>query len=75
MQDVLDTKYRELVRTLQNVKVVRERVILSDSELQQFDETKPVYLSQYGRYFAVIEIKSEGDGVSEVTMLQLNLES
>lgn len=75
MQDVLDAKYRELVRTLQNVKVVKERVILSDSELQQFDETKPVYLSQYGRYFAVIEIKSEGNGVSEVTMLQLNLES
>lgn len=74
MQSVLDDKYSDLARTLQSVKVIKEKIILSDAEIQQFDETRPVYLSQYGRYFAVIEIKSEGAGVSEVTMLQLNLE-
>ena len=75
MQSILDEKYKDLIRTLQDVKVLKERIILSDAEIQQFDETKPVYLAQYGRYFAVIEIKSEGQGVSEVTLLQLNLES
>lgn len=74
MQSILDKKYSDLVRTLQDVKVLKEKVILSDAEIQQFDETRPVYLSQYGRYFAVLEIKSEGNGVSEVTLLQLHLE-
>lgn len=74
MQNILDEKYGELVRTLQDVKVLKEKIILSDAEIQQFDETKPVYLSQYGRYFAVLEIKTEGNGVSEVTLLQLHLE-
>jgi hypothetical protein len=54
---------------------LRERVVLSDAEIQQFDETKPVYLSQYGRYFAVLEIKSDGEETSEVTLLQLKLEN
>lgn len=75
MQSILEEKYQELTRTLQDVKVLRERVVLSDAEIQQFDETKPVYLSQYGRYFAVLEIKSDGTGTSEVTLLQLKLEN
>ena len=74
MQSILDEKYSDLIRTLQDVKVLKEKIILSDAEIQQFDETKPVYLAQYGRYFAVLEIKSEGNGVSEVTLLQLHLE-
>jgi hypothetical protein len=75
MQSILEEKYQELARTLQDVKVLRERVVLSDAEIQQFDETKPVYLSQYGRYFAVLEIKSDGEETSEVTLLQLKLEN
>jgi hypothetical protein len=73
MQDILKRKYADLVRTLQRVKLVHENIILSDAELKMFDESVPVYLSQYGRYFAVIEIKSEGTGVCDVTLLELVL--
>jgi hypothetical protein len=45
---------------------------LSDFELLNFDETIPVYLRQYGAYFAVLEIKSSKAGIAEVQMLKLN---
>lgn len=73
MQEILTRKYDEFSRTLQRVKLIHEDIILSDAELQKFDESIPVYLSQYGRYFAVIEIKSEGTGVCDVTLLELVL--
>ncbi len=73
MQDVLDTKYADMVRTLQLMKIIKESIRVSDIELLTFDETVPVYLAQYGSYFAVTEIKAEDNGLAEVTMLQLNL--
>lgn len=73
MQEILKQKYAELTRTLQRVKLIHENVILSDAELQKFDESIPVYLAQYGRYFAVIEIKSEGNGACDCTLLELVL--
>lgn len=73
MRDVISSKYDDMVRTLQLMKIVKESIRVSDIELLTFDETVPVYLAQYGSYFAVTEIKAEDDGMAEVTMLQLNL--
>lgn len=72
MQTILSEKYREVVNTLQSAKVVKETMRIRDIELLEFDETKPVYLAQYGNYFAIIEIKSEASGVAEVEMLKLD---
>ena len=74
MQDVLDDKYRMLAMTLNNAHSITENIIISDIELLNFDETKPVYLAQYGAYFAVTEIKASSNGTAEVTMLQLYIE-
>ena len=71
MQNIITEKYADLVRTLQSMKVIKESIRISDIELKEFDETVPVYLAQYGCYFAVIEIKAEDNGLAEVTMLQL----
>ncbi len=73
MQDVINEKYADMVRSLQLMKIIKESIRVSDVELLQFDETVPVYLAQYGSYFAITEIKAEDDGMAEVTMLQLNL--
>lgn len=72
MQTILNTKYAELINTLQSAKVVKETMRVRDIDLLEFDETKPVYLAQYGAYFAVMEIKSESNGLAEVEMLKLN---
>ena len=71
MQHIIGEKYGELYRTLQVMKVVRESISISDIELMEFDEAIPVYLAQYGCYFAVLEMKVEDNGLAEVTMLQL----
>ena len=71
MQSIIDDKYQNVVETLRNTKLIKENVKMSDIELLNFDETKPVYLAQYGAYFAVIEIKSQSNGIAEATMLEL----
>lgn len=73
MQKIIDERYRNITDSLRRVKVVTEKVRIRDLELVSFDETKPVYLAQYGSYFAVIEIKADETGLADVTMLQLYL--
>lgn len=74
MQDILKDKYQHIVSSLQTAKVITEKMCIRDLELIDFDETRPIYLAQYGSYFAVTEIKAEDRGIAEVTMFQLNME-
>lgn len=72
LQDIFDNKLEKLRKTVANPHHIVERFNLSDLEILEFDETKPVYLAQYGAYFAVIEIKTTSSGYCEVTMIELN---
>ena len=72
LQNIFDTKYKQLVASIANAHVITERLNLSDLDILDFDETKPVYLAQYGAYFAVTEIKTTSSGYCEVTMIELN---
>lgn len=72
LQDIFDNKLEKLRKTIANPHHIVERFNLSDLEILNFDETKPVYLAQYGAYFAVLEIKTTNSGYCEVTMIELN---
>lgn len=72
LQNIFDTKYKQLVASIANAHVITERLNLSDLDILDFDETKSVYLAQYGAYFAVLEIKTTSSGYCEVTMIELN---
>lgn len=72
LQDIFDNKLNKLRKTVANPHQIVERFNLSDLEILNFDETKPVYLAQYGAYFAVLEVKTTSSGYSEVTMIELN---
>ena len=72
LQSIFDTKLEKLRKTVANPHQITERFNLSDLEIMNFDETKPVYLAQYGAYFAVLEIKTTSSGYCEVTMIELN---
>lgn len=72
LQSIFDSKLEKLRKTVANPHQITERFNLSDLEILNFDETKPVYLAQYGAYFAVLEIKTTSSGYSEVTMIELN---
>lgn len=60
-----------LRRSLEHAKIITERIDLSDIEIMRFDERKPVYLAQYGAYFAVLEIKQSNEMAADVTMLRI----
>ena len=72
LQDIFDNKLEKLRKTVANPHHIVERFNLSDLEILNFDETKPVYLAQYGAYFAVLEIKTTNSEYCEVTMIELN---
>lgn len=72
LQSIFDSKLEKFRKTIANPHQITERFNLSDLEILNFDETKPVYLAQYGAYFAVLEIKTTSSGYCEVTMIELN---
>lgn len=72
LQDIFANKLKKLRKTVANPHQITERFNLSDLEILNFDETKPVYLAQYGAYFAVLEVKTTSSGYCEVTMIELN---
>lgn len=72
LQDIFDNNLEKLRKTVANPHQITERFNLSDLEILNFDETKPVYLAQYGAYFAVLEVKTTSSGYCEVTMIELN---
>lgn len=71
LQKAFDTKYSKLTKTLSRAHIITEWFRLSDLEILSFDETKPVYLAQYGAYFAVTELKTTSNGYTEATILQI----
>ena len=71
LESVLNSNYRNIKKTLDNAKVITEYLYLSEYEIMNFDEGIPVYLAQYGAYFAVLEIKVNNKGYSEVTMIKI----
>ena len=71
LQEIFDTKYKQLASSVANAHVITERIALRDIDILDFDETKPVYFAQYGSYFAVLEIKTTDNGYCEVTMIEI----
>lgn len=73
LPEIFMTKYANIIETITKAEIITEYVYLSDIEILNFDETVPVYLAQYGAYFAVLSIKVSSDGYSEVKMIKINL--
>lgn len=66
-------KYGTLTRALRRPNFITEWLYLSNVEIMGFDETKPVYLKQYGQYFIVTRMSVQSDGKTEAEMIQLNI--
>lgn len=64
--------YAPLQNILTNAVVIEESVRLTAYDLKTLDFTRPIYLAQYGRYYALQEVKTEGnDEVCKVVLVQL----
>ena len=73
LNKIFKEKYETLRRTLRRPHVITEWLYLSNIEIMDFDETRPVYLKQYGQYFVVTKLSVQTDGKTEAEMIQLNL--
>lgn len=71
-QQILNRHYSELQDAIRKPMQIEEDVALSLLDLQKIDYSKPVYLSKYGRYFAIISIQWQSDQqTSKVKLLRI----
>lgn len=65
--------YKSYSEVIYMPKIITEKIEISDIELKNLDMTIPVYLAQYGRYYAIISVKAEDTGICECKLLQLEV--
>lgn len=71
-QQILNRHYSELQEAIRKPMQIEEDVALSLLDLQAIDYSRPVYLSKYGRYFAIISIQWQSDqSTSKVKLLRI----
>lgn len=65
--------YEDYSKIVNKPFVIKEKIEINDFELKNLDVTVPIYLGQYGRYYAIVSIKAEDTGVCECELLQLEV--
>jgi len=71
MQSVINNNYSGLYASLNDCKVIKERMLLSDIDVRELKEDTPIYLAKYGQKFAWVEIKRTAGATAEVTLIKL----
>lgn len=70
----IDAFYGYMRSILRNYVMVKERFLLNEYDLLNFDESIPVYLKKYNSYFAVSTIQRSKDGICTVELVRLPYE-
>ena len=71
-RQIINRHYQTLRELLVKPKTIEEDMLLTLLDIQSLDYSKPVYISKYGRYYAVISIQWSSDKkASKVKLLQL----
>ena len=63
--------YKTYQNAVKSPVIIVERIRLDELSLRDLDMSVPVYLRQYGKYYAVVEVKAPSSGICEVKLLQL----
>lgn len=61
-------KYKQMIKT---PKIITEYVKLNPVELKSLDMAVPIYLKQYGCFWAVIKVKTMDNNICEVELLKI----
>lgn len=67
----VDEFYGYLKSILADYAVIKEKFILNEFDLKNFDESIPVYLQKYNCCFAVSTIQRDKNGISTVELVKL----
>lgn len=65
-------KYETIRKAMQEPHRITERLYLTGMEIHNFDETRPIYLRQYGQYFIAEKLTVSAEGWTEAQLLQIN---
>lgn len=69
--NLLDDYYATYKDFVRRPKVIKEYIKLNPVELKNLDLTVPVYLKQYGSYFAIVNIKTKDNDICECELLKM----
>lgn len=72
-EQLISDNYSNYAKLVSNPIIITENIEISDIDLKLLDVTVPVYLGQYGRYYAIISVKAENSGICECKLLQLEV--
>ena len=70
-EELMQDLFGYLKAMLSDYQLVKEKFLLNELDLRDFDESMPVYLSKYNAYFAVSSIQRDKEGVSTVELIKL----
>ena len=68
---LIDTHYTALQKAIQRPVALTAHIRLHEIDLAQLDLTRPVYLGQYGQYYAILKIQTSETDLCKVELLQL----
>lgn len=71
---IVATKYAGLASILRRFRIITVRARLSALDLYRLDYRVPVYIQQFGRYFAIYKIESHENGIADCQLITLNFE-
>lgn len=66
-----DARYTRLQEVIRKPVALTLDIRLHEIDLAQLDLTRPVYLGQYGRYYAILKIQTSKTDLCKVELLQL----
>lgn len=63
--------YKTYASTILRPHTVKASVYLTVKDLYEYDPTRPIYVKQWGHYYAIIKLTTKGNNTAEVELLQL----
>lgn len=70
-EGLIEAHYKALQEVVRNPVRITANIRLHEIDLAQLDLTRPVYLGQYGQYYAILKIQTSATDLCKVELLQL----
>lgn len=69
--NLINKYYQRYIEMMTDAKYVTVDMIITPIELKEVNLYRPIYLKQYGCYFAITEIKTGDNNICSVTLIKL----
>jgi hypothetical protein len=68
---LLNTNYHTYAQTIARPRTVKASVYITTLDLLKYNPRRPIYVKQWGHYYAIIRLTTKGHNTAEVELLQL----